>query len=369
MDDLAAALTESMSKDGQTPTTAVIPFANGLKTDTIVEDTSDTGVTVDGVLLKDGRFDTAKGSDIASATTTDIGAATGNYVDITGTTTITGLGTITAGRYRAVQFDGALTLTHNASSLILPGGANITTAAGDTAGFVSLGSGNWKCLWYTKADGTAVVDNSAPVAGTGIAVSGSTVSADPNNATDTAIAADDEITFSDTSDSNNPKKDTVQGILDLVPSSGKIVQVVNTMVSSVATGTTTIPADDTIPQNTEGNEFMTLAITPTSATNKLEIDVTILLSLAGGAGRHIAALFQDSTADALAAVEERHSSGSEIETLTFKHYMTAGTTSPTTFKVRGGNGNAGTVTFNGASGTRRFGGVAASSITIREIEV
>jgi len=92
-----------------------------------------------------------KGTAIASATTTDIGAATGRYVHITGTTTITGLGTKTAGVVRMLTFDGALTLTHNATSLILPGAANITTAAGDTAVFVSEGSGNWRCLAYQRA--------------------------------------------------------------------------------------------------------------------------------------------------------------------------------------------------------------------------
>lgn len=92
----------------------------------------------------------SKGADIASATTTDIGAATGNFVDVTGTTTITGLGTIQAGTRRIVRFTGALTLTHNATSLILPGGASITTVAGDTATFVSLGSGNWVCVNYQK---------------------------------------------------------------------------------------------------------------------------------------------------------------------------------------------------------------------------
>jgi hypothetical protein len=94
------------------------------------------------------RHTNAKGADIASATTTDIGAATGEFVDITGTTTITGLGTIAAGIERTVRFTGALTLTHNATSLILPGGANITTAANDTAIFRSLGSGNWICVSY-----------------------------------------------------------------------------------------------------------------------------------------------------------------------------------------------------------------------------
>lgn len=98
----------------------------------------------------------AQGADIASATTTNIGAATGPYVNITGTTTITGLGTVTAGTERIVKFTGALTLTHNGTSLILPGAANITTAANDTAGFVSLGSGNWICLWYKRQSGQPI---------------------------------------------------------------------------------------------------------------------------------------------------------------------------------------------------------------------
>lgn len=99
--------------------------------------------------------------DVASATTCAIGAAASNYVRITGTTTITGMGTVASGIYRDVVFDGALTLTYNATSLILPTAANITTAAGDTAGFVSDGSGNWRCLYYTRASGAPVARNPA----------------------------------------------------------------------------------------------------------------------------------------------------------------------------------------------------------------
>lgn len=91
--------------------------------------------------------------DVASATTCAIGAAASNYVRITGTTTITGMGTVASGIYRDVVFDGALTLTYNATSLILPTAANIVTVAGDTAGFISEGSGNWRCLWYQRATG------------------------------------------------------------------------------------------------------------------------------------------------------------------------------------------------------------------------
>jgi hypothetical protein len=98
-----------------------------------------------------------KGDDIASATTTDLATATGDFVDITGTTTITGLGTVAAGKEMTVRFAGILTLTHNATSLILPGGANITTAAGDRAILRSLGSGNWVCIAYVPASGRSLV--------------------------------------------------------------------------------------------------------------------------------------------------------------------------------------------------------------------
>ena len=63
-----------------------------------------------------------KSSNIASASTVDLSAATGDLVHITGTTAITAFSTQTAGNERTIVFDGALTLTHNATSLILPGG-------------------------------------------------------------------------------------------------------------------------------------------------------------------------------------------------------------------------------------------------------
>jgi hypothetical protein len=89
--------------------------------------------------------------DIASAATTNIGATSGQAVRITGTTTITSFGTAASGVRRVLRFAASLTLTHNASSLILPGGANIVTAADDRAEAVSLSGGNWLVTSYTPA--------------------------------------------------------------------------------------------------------------------------------------------------------------------------------------------------------------------------
>lgn len=254
-----------------------------------------TGAAAGNVPTNDQAF-----VDVASAATTDIGAATSLNVRITGTTTITGLGTVAAGMRRKARFAASLTLTHNATSLILPGSANIATAADDTAEFISLGSGNWLCLGYKRAVGP-----------------------------------------------------------------GNVLQIVQTQDSAVATGTTVMPLDDTIPQNTEGNEFMTLAIAPKSADSRLKIEVVcnVAHSVAGLTG---AALFVDSTADALAAVDQETGGANRTANHKFTFDVASGSTAARTYKVRAGSGAAGTTTFNGTAGGRRLGGVYASSIIITE---
>lgn len=149
---------------------------------------------------------------------------------------------------------------------------------------------------------------------------------------------------------------------------GSVVQVVNTQTGAVATGTTIIPDDDTIPQITEGDEYMTLAVTPLSATNKLRVEVVFNGSNANGAQWMTAALFLGVGADALAAAREYNAVATALATMAFSYYMTAGGTSALTFRVRGGAHGAGTTTFNGQSGARKLGGVYMSSITITEIK-
>lgn len=106
---------------------------------------------------KQSGFDnlSLKGADIASASTINLDTATGSIVDVTGTTAITAI-TLSEGKRRIVRFTGALTLT-NGASLILPGGANITTAAGDFAIFAGYATSVVRCVVYVKASGKAVI--------------------------------------------------------------------------------------------------------------------------------------------------------------------------------------------------------------------
>ncbi len=257
----------------------------------------------------------ALGTAIASASAPNITTALGNTVHITGTTTITSFSTGTAGIRRILIFDGILTFTHNSTSLILPTGANITTAAGDTCTMVSEGSGNWRCTNYQRKDGTALVGFTA----------------------------------------------TSSNAL-----SGSVIQVVNHNYVTSTTGTTTIPFDDTIPQKTEGDQYLTKSITPSNSSNLLKIDV-IIYGAVTSATQFSAALFQDATANALACGYTFLGGNNVLGFVSFTYYMTAGTASATTFNVRAG-GTAGTFTVNGQSGARLFGGVLTSSLTITEIK-
>lgn len=152
IEDVAAALTQSVSADGQTPITGNLNMGGNKLTGLAA------GTATGDSLRFQQLFDQGTEVDVASAATTDIGVQNSNFIRITGTTTITSFGTNYRGP-RFVRFGGALTLTHNATTLILPTGANITTAAGDRAIITPIGNpaSGWQVLAYQKADGTAII--------------------------------------------------------------------------------------------------------------------------------------------------------------------------------------------------------------------
>lgn len=95
------------------------------------------------------------GTDVASASTINL-QATGvsNILDITGSTTINAV-TLANGDFRFVRFVAAPLLV-NSATLVLPGGANIQTAAGDMAIFVGYAAGVVRCLQFSRATGQAL---------------------------------------------------------------------------------------------------------------------------------------------------------------------------------------------------------------------
>ena len=313
----------------------------------------------------------AQASNIASASTTDIGAVLGNYVKVTGTTTITALGTVQAGTRRVVEFTGTLTLTHNATSLILPSSGNLTTAAGDCATFISEGSGNWRCVNYTRANGYAILPTTdATITTTDITTNDVTTSKHgwmakaPNTST---------VWLGNATYNQVPLTTHVTGVLPVanggtgVSNSKPILQTV-TAAGSATSGTTIMPFDNTDPQNTEGIQVVTANITPLNSANKLIILVNVWAANSVLQEQGVA-LFQDSIASALAAASSYITAINQNVVIPLVYEMAAGTTSTITFAVRTGGNNAGTTTFKGNSGASIYNNAGANGVTIQIFEV
>lgn len=146
--------------------------------------------------------------------------------------------------------------------------------------------------------------------------------------------------------------------------SGVLVNRVST-AGTGATGTTTLPITTSIPTNTQGTQFMSVAITPANVNNILVITVDAWLK-ASISDTISGALFKDSVSNALSASAIFLSTAGGTIQLRLRHIMTAGTTSAVTFKFRAGTNSAATTTFNGGTSSVPFGGVAASSMMIEE---
>lgn len=152
IDDVESAVTQSVSADGQTPMSGNLNANNNKITNLAAGSASGDS------LRWQQLFSQGANTQVPSAATVDIGAQNTNFIEITGTTTITSLGANYNGP-RFLRFTGILILTHNATTLNLPGGANITTAAGDTCIAIPNSTPNgWNIVQYQR---TALVPGTA----------------------------------------------------------------------------------------------------------------------------------------------------------------------------------------------------------------
>lgn len=275
---------------------------------------------------------------------TGMGAGAGPYLPLAGGT-LTGPLTGTTATFNGGGFNGALKVTTNDSIIggLFAGatkGVRIVPNAAYTAieGVDNTGVGSYQPLTISGS----VVNIAAPLSGTTATLS-------------TAIAAG----------SNDTTVPTTAWVRANVGGggSGKLLQTVYNRTGTGGSGTTIIPFDTTIPQITEGDEYMTLAITPTSATSLLIIDV-VWIGSSSAVNNMGVALFKDATASALTAAAATVTAANATVNIKFKYIMVSGSTTATTFRVRAGGGAAGTTSFN--SGTT-FGFVMCSSMTIQEV--
>lgn len=286
---------------------------------------------------------------IASAATTDIGTKTASYLAVSGTTTITALGTPTNKTEYTLKFDGALTLTHNATSLILPGGANITTAAGDVGKFRHEGSGNWRCVSYTRANGTPVVGLQASD------ITGKTALTAPDHAADYALLYDASATAL--------KKALLKYL-------SPIVARYYDSYTSNTNITTVLPADDTVPTSSEGDEICSVSVTTTNATQRVRLHFDGQASFGSTTITICVAAFRDTTNIAAKAIRTQGDSGTNngLIPISLLTEDAPGAAATYTYSVRVGPGAAGTIRMNGTVSGRYFGGNSAAVLIAEVIE-
>ena len=145
------------------------------------------------------------------------------------------------------------------------------------------------------------------------------------------------------------------------------IQRVSTRTGAFASGTTTIPFDDTIPQSGEGNQYLSLSFTPRSATSILAVDATLVCATSAAAWM-VAAIFRDGDANALGAAMQYNDTANGGRVFRIAGEVVSTATAPTTFKLRAGAGRTTPATFylNGTAGVRYLGGAMLSGMSITE---
>lgn len=284
----------------------------------------------------------------------------------------------------SVSFRNATVTTGTASKVQVIAALSGVIASGATLGTVSalasrvwigaiLNAGAVELAWFNARGGTAILPTVAPINESGL-ISTTAAGGGSNSAQtwySTSARTNVPVTILGYFDSTQTTAGTwAQAITSLNVNPryrpGDILQVQISQTGAVATGSTVIPSDDTIPQNTEGDQYMTKSITPTSASNVL--NARVVANLANGTVNTLeAAIFQDAVANALAAVSQECRAANNLICISFAYAFVAALSVSTTLNVRCGGFGAGTTTFNGYSAGRIYGGVIASSLAIEEI--
>jgi len=143
-------------------------------------------------------------------------------------------------------------------------------------------------------------------------------------------------------------------------------QIVTSLSGSVQTITNQIPADTTVPQNTEGTQIASVTITPQSATSFLRIDACLSGFVVSASITPVAAIFRDSAVGAFAGCVDQINSGLTGD-MCFSAIVASGSTASTTFKLRFGPNAAATIYVNGYPGPSTYlGGILQTGLIVTE---
>lgn len=356
----------------------------------------------------------AKGTTIAAAATTDIGNADSSYVEISGSGyNITSFGTSTKRNVMILKFLAAGTITYNATSLITPNKQNMAVQPGDKVMLQRVTGGNWEVVIWVRVGGgtdalaTAIASAATldlnSINGNGVHVTGNaaitamTIALGrvvklifdstptitngaalicPTGANIVAAAGDVAYVMGDSAGAriisymraNGKQLAAITG-----PDLPAGVQIGQASATYLTTGTitTSIPIDNTKPQNTEGTEIISLSYTPKKIGDVIEISAEgEFTSSTSGSSSLIAALFGDFSTDALRSTFGFcYSSYLYPGNFTLKYMHTVTSLTPIVFSLRlsvGAIGSGIVTNGQGASGANNLGGTMATVLTVKE---
>jgi hypothetical protein len=266
-----------------------------------------------------GQVTFSKGADLTTSAVT-AGVLTvgsdGNYFDFTGTDTISAITTVGVGTTIKIHCDAAATFKHSAANLVLPGGANITAAAGDEFEFFEYASADWRCVRHSRSDG-------------------------------------------------RPTKTT-----------GNIGQALSSDIAKVTAASTdmmtaTAYTSDQAPTITGGTELASVSITPTSTSSKILIAATFCWGTTSNNDNVIAALFRGNTCIAVQSSLYPGTVGVDRKfTMSFNRLDSPSTTASTTYSLRFGKTQAGVtwqVNYDGSSIDDYGGTFTGNQLTVLEV--
>jgi hypothetical protein len=317
-----------------------------------------------------------RSADLSASVSTNIAAAsTGVYQVITGAGNIASFGTVpgeqpSAAVVRILVYasGSSVSVSHSSGKITLLGSQSRDMRVGDVQGLIHEGSSDgWREFLFHRADGTQIAASLSATTLTAGSISASAVSTVTLRAASASVTA---IGFTSLQATSISASVGAFGILKIAGSeiSTAVAQVVRDSDATYTTITTDMPYDDSIPQNTEGDEILSVAITPTNANSTLRIRAVIPHGASIEAAAMQCAIFVDTTAGAIAATSSNTGNSSSMATLVLEHTLTAGSTSARTYKVRcGPEAGGSTMYINGDAAGRKLGGVMKATLEVEEI--
>lgn len=321
--DIATEITNSVAADGQTPMTGPFKASSGTAAAPSITFSSDT----DSGFYRIGSNNV--GAAVAGSKVLDI-ASTG--LSITGTLTSSGAIVPSASDGAAL---GSASLMW--SDLFLASGGVVNFNNGDVTVTHSANA-----LAFAGATSGYTFDNAVTVSAGGF-----TVTAGGLTVTSGAIS----LPSASLSTAAFP--------------TGTIINRAYTSTAATTSLTTQIPADDTTPTSSEGTEVMSVSITTSASSSRVNAKVTGFIST-NSDSTAVIALFRGTTCLNVQATTVIASAQSPFS---FEFEDSPGSAASHTYSVRVGPAGAVTLRLNSAGLSRLFGGTAVSTLTLLEIKV